>query len=193
MSRLLVLIASTRPSRVGGAVGSWVISHARERAAFDVHVADLRDLRLPLMDEPRHPKAHDYANEHTLRWSETVQAADAFVFVMPEYNHSFTAPLKNAIDYLYHEWAGKPVGLVSYGGLAGGTRAVVELQPVLANLGMSGVRSNVEIAWVEQRIESDGFRSDERLDATLEKQLDELESAVARLRMPGEPTSTAVV
>ncbi|MFB2554219.1 NADPH-dependent FMN reductase [Herbiconiux liangxiaofengii] len=166
-ARLLVVIASTRPGRVGGAVGEWVVQAARASAAFEVEVADLAELGLPLLDEPAHPRLRDYRHDHTHRWSAQVDRADGFVFVMPEYNHSYTAPLKNALDYLVHEWAGKPVGLVSYGGLSGGTRAVVALQPVLANLQLRGVAANVEIAWVAEHLDEGRFAPSERHDRAL--------------------------
>jgi NAD(P)H-dependent FMN reductase len=182
MSRLLVIVASVRPTRVGGAVGDWVLEHARARAGLAVEVADLRELDLPLMNEPNHPRLHDYQFEHTKRWSEIVGSADGFILVTPEYNHSISGALKNALDYLYHEWHGKPVGIVSYGGISGGTRATVALQVVLSNFAMLGVTSNVEIAWVSQRISEDKrFVSDERLDGMLESQLDELEDLLARV------------
>jgi NAD(P)H-dependent FMN reductase len=101
---------------------------------FELDVAGLAEIELPFMDEPNHPRLRQYTHEHTKDWSRRVAAADAFVFVMPEYNHGFNAPLKNAIDYLVHEWSYKPVGLVSYGGIAGGTRAVQLLKPVLVGL-----------------------------------------------------------
>lgn len=182
MVRLLVVIASTRPGRVGSAVGEWVVDRARAHGdgLFDVQVADLAEIGLPLLDEPHHPRLARYEHEHTRAWSATVAAADAFVFVMPEYNHSFSAPLKNALDYLVVEWEGKTVGLVSYGGLSGGTRAVVALQPVLANLALGGVRSNVEIAWVGELVDDGVFVPTERHERALAAQLDEL----ARRRRP---------
>lgn len=191
--RLLVLIASVRQGRVGSAVGDWVVDAAHRTAAhqtaadrtsadrsagLDVQVIDLAELALPLCDEPNHPKLGAYLGEPALGWSAIVGAADAFVFVMPEYNHSFSAPLKNAIDYLFAEWASKPIGLVSYGGLSGGTRAVTALQPVLLNLGMSPVRTNVEIAWVDEHIRDGVFEANERQERALAAQLDELQAAL---------------
>ncbi len=175
--RLLVIVASTRPGRVGGAVGEWVRARAEESGAFDVDVADLAELRLPFLDEAAHPRLRRYEHDHTHRWSAQVDAADAVVIVMPEYNHSFTAPLKNALDFLVQEWDGKRVGLVSYGGLSGGTRAVVALQPVLANLGMLGVHSNVEIAWVAEHVSAGVFSATERHERALAAQLAELASS----------------
>ncbi len=131
---LHVIIASTRPGRVGPAIAQWFFERALEQDAFDVELVDLATMDLPLFNEPHQPVAQQYEFEHSKRWAASVSRADAFVFVMPEYNHSFNAALKNALDYLYHEWRDKPVGLVSYGGGALGARAVEALKPVLASL-----------------------------------------------------------
>lgn len=171
---LMVLIASIRPTRVGGAVGAWVRSVIEADERFAVDVADLAELRLPLSEEPQHPRQRAYVSDHAKAWSERVERSQGFVFVMPEYNHSFSAPLKNAIDYLLWEWQGKPVGFVSYGGLSGGSRAVLSLQPVLWNLGMRPLASNVEIAWVAQQIADGVFTPTERQQQAMLAQLDEL-------------------
>ena len=94
-------------------------------------VADLAELDLPFMDEPNHPRLQQYTQQHTKDWSGTVGISDAFVFVMPEYNHGMNAPLKNAIDFLHNEWCYKPVGLVSYGGVSAGTRAAQMVKQVV--------------------------------------------------------------
>ncbi|AYG02510.1 NADPH-dependent FMN reductase [Gryllotalpicola protaetiae] len=175
MSTLLVIVASVRPTRIGGAVAEWVLEHATQRSGFEVEVADLRELDLPIMNEPHHPRLKQYEYEHTRQWSAIVDDADGFIIVTPEYNHSIPGALKNAMDYLLQEWRGKPVGVVSYGGVSAGTRATVALQVVLANFAMRGTAANVEIQWVAQRIDERGaFVTDERLDAVLEAQLDEL-------------------
>ena len=103
MPNLLIIIASTRPGRAGLPVARWFEPIARAHGAFDVAVADLAEWNLPFLDEPNHPKLRRYTKEHTRRWSAEVDAADAFVFVMPEYNHGFNAPLKNAIDFIHQE------------------------------------------------------------------------------------------
>ena len=82
------------------------------------------------MDEPKHPRLREYEHQHTKDWSARVEAADAFVFVHPEYNYGITAPLKNALDYLSQEWNYKPLGLVSYGGVSAGTRAAQMIKQV---------------------------------------------------------------
>lgn len=133
---LLVLTASTRPVRRGAAVASWVAGVAQEHGAFDVRPVDLAELDLPFLDEPEEPSERRYVHEHTRRWSAVVEAADAVLIVTPEYNHGYPASLKNALDFLYHEWRAKPVALVSYGGVAAGQRSVAQIKPVLLALGM---------------------------------------------------------
>src|ERR1700722_9571515 len=118
MPRLQIIIASTRPGRVGLPVGLWFEGRALAHQAFDVEVADLAELALPFMDEPNHPRLREYTHEHTKDWSAKVDAADAFVLVMPEYNYGFKAPGKTAIAFLHYEWRHKPVGFVSYGGVS---------------------------------------------------------------------------
>ena len=153
---LQIIIASTRPGRVGLPVARWFDSVAREQGAFDVELVDLAEVALPLLDEPAHPRARRYEHAHTIAWSETVDRADAFVFVIPEYNHSFNAAIKNALDYLHTEWAYKPVGFVSYGGVAAGTRALQALKPVVVALRMTPVMEAVNIPFVAKFIDDDG-------------------------------------
>ena len=113
MPRLSLIIASTRPQRIGHQVAQWVLDAVP--ADFDVTVHDLREIGLPFLDEPGQPADGNYAHEHTRRWSAAMQATDALVLVRPEYNRGYNASLKNAIDYLYAEWEGLPVGCVGYG------------------------------------------------------------------------------
>jgi NAD(P)H-dependent FMN reductase len=182
---LLVVIGSTRPGRVGKPVADWFAGLAREHDGFAVEVADLADLALPLMDEPKHPRFGEYQHEHTKRWSATVARADAIVFVMPEYNHSVNAALKNAIDFLHREWAYKPVGTVSYGGVSGGMRAVRALQPVLLALRMIPAGDAVLIPWVHSMLDESGFTPSDAVAASAKPLLDELAAlagATAALR-----------
>jgi NAD(P)H-dependent FMN reductase len=129
VSTLSVVIASTRPGRVGLPVGRWAAETASAHGGFQVEVADLAEVALPMMDEPHHPRLGQYVHEHTLRWSALVDAAGAFVFVTPEYNHGPAASLLNAVAYLFREWLYKPVGFVSYGGVSAGLRGVRESGP----------------------------------------------------------------
>jgi NAD(P)H-dependent FMN reductase len=105
-------------------IGQWVRDRAVAHGGFEVELVDLAEINLPFLDEPGHPRLGQYTKPHTKDWSARVDAADAFVFVTPEYNYGMPGSLKNAIDYLHREWAYKPVGFVSYGGIAAGTRAV---------------------------------------------------------------------
>jgi NAD(P)H-dependent FMN reductase len=178
---LQVITASTRPGRIGGAVADWFIPIAREHGAFTVETTDLADLALPMLDEPNHPAAKKYTKDHTVRWSQTVDRADAFVLVMPEYNFGYTAPLKNALDYLYQEWGYKAVGTVSYGGISGGLRATQSLRPVLVSLRMNPVNDAVIIPFAGPRVEDGVFAGDERLERSATTMLDELARVTSAL------------
>ena len=134
MPKLSVVIASTRPGRVGLPVGRWFFERAKAHGKFDVELLDLKEQNLPLLDEPKHPRFQQYEHEHTKAWSAKVRASDAFVFVTPEYNYGAPPSLINALDYLVHEWACKPAGFVSYGGASGGMRSVQMTKLVLTSL-----------------------------------------------------------
>src|SRR5438067_873325 len=119
MTELKIIIASTREGRKGPAIASWIFDMAKQRSEFNTELLDLAETALPFLDEPNHPRLRQYTKEHTKNWSRIIDASEAFIFVMPEYNFGFNAPLKNAIDFLHNEWLYKPVGFVSYGGIAG--------------------------------------------------------------------------
>jgi NAD(P)H-dependent FMN reductase len=185
--QLLIIIASTRPGRVGLPVAQWFEAHARAHGAFDVRIADLAELDLPFMDEPNHPRLKQYTHQHTKDWSAIVDAGDAFVFVMPEYNYGFNAPLKNAIDYLNQEWKYKPVGLVSYGGVAAGTRAAQMIKQVVTTLKMTPLFEAVSSPFVKQFVDDeDRIQPNEVMTQAATAMLDELvrvESALRPLRV----------
>lgn len=152
---LQIVIASTRPGRVGLPLGEWFAEAAREHGGFQVEVVDLAEVNLPFFDEPHHPRLGTYEHQHTKDWSATVSRADAFVFVTPEYNYGYNAVLKNAIDFLHTEWQHKPVGFVSYGGVAAGTRAVQQLKQVVTTLRMVPVFNSVNVPFVAQFLDDD--------------------------------------
>lgn len=193
MPALHVVIASTRPGRVGLPVGEWFARAAREHGAFEVEVVDLAELSLPFMDEPNHPRLRRYTKQHTRDWSARVSAADAFAFVMPEYNYGFTAPLKNAIDYLHYEWWYKPVGLVSYGGISAGTRAAQMIKQVVTTLKMFPLPEAVSIPFVAQFIDDDGvLRPNEVMEQSAKAMLEELASLEQALRPLRAATADSV-
>lgn len=171
---LQIIVASTRPGRVGLPVAQWVAEAARAHNGFDVEIIDLAELGLPFMDEPHHPRLRQYVHQHTLEWSRIVDRADAYVFVTPEYNHSYNAVLKNALDFLHQEWAYKPAGLVSYGGVAAGTRAVQALKPVLNALRLSVAADAVNIPFPFEDVTDGVYQPNELVEASAKSMLDEL-------------------
>ena len=183
MPTLTIVIASTRPGRAGLPIAEWFADRARAHGGFDVVLADLAELRLPLLDEPSHPRLRQYTHQHTKDWSAMVERSDAFVFVTAEYNHGYPAALKNAIDYLHSEWQYKPVGFVSYGGVAAGTRAVQQLKQVVTALKVTPLVEAVNIPFHTQFIDDDGrVAANEVMEQAADAMLDELVRTEAALR-----------
>ncbi len=175
MPKLMILLGSVREGRIGLPIAEWVRRTAEADGRFDVDFADLAEIALPFMDEPNHPRLHQYTKPHTIAWSERVAAADVFLFLFPEYNYSYGPAIKNAIDYLNAEWNRKPVGFVNWGGNSGGTRAQTALRPVVAAVGMVTTKGSVEINFPQQhRGENGEFVPNEQQATVLQLQLDEL-------------------
>jgi NAD(P)H-dependent FMN reductase len=193
MPTLTVIIGSTRPGRAGLPIAQWFIKRAQDHGAFDVRVVDLAELKLPFLDEPNHPRLRQYVHEHTKNWSAIVDASDAFVIVTPEYNYGMTAPVKNALDFLNQEWKDKPIGFVSYGGIAAGTRAVQQLKQIVTALRMLAVFESVNIPFFTQFIDDEGeVQANDIMIAAASAMLDELartESALRLLRRDVEGAS----
>src|SRR5690242_7427752 len=145
MPRIAVILGSTRPGRRGEQVARWVMDRARQRTDAEFELIDLIDHPLPHLDEPLPPNMGHYQNPHTQDWAATIGRYDGFVFVTPEYNHSTSGVLKNAIDYLYAEWNNKAAGFVSYGSL-GGTRAIEHLRGISSELQIAHVRQQVSFS-----------------------------------------------
>jgi NAD(P)H-dependent FMN reductase len=145
MLKIAIIIGSTRPGRNGEAVAKWVYEIAQKRSDAEVELVDIKDFNLPLLDEPMSPRMGQYTHQHTKVWSAKIASFDAYVFVTPEYNHSTSGALKNAIDFLYHEWTNKAAGFVGYGG-ALGTRAVENLRLVMGELHVADVRAQVGLS-----------------------------------------------
>ena len=145
MIRIGIILGSTRPNRSGEQVAKWVYDMASRRSDAEFELIDLRDYPLPHLDEPLPPSLGQYQNEHTKQWAAKIASFDGFVIVTPEYNHSTSGVLKNAIDYLYAEWNNKAVGFVSYGAV-GGARAAEQLRLVAGELQMADVRQQVALS-----------------------------------------------
>jgi NAD(P)H-dependent FMN reductase len=180
---LQIVIASTRPGRVGPAFARWFVDVAKQEDLFELEVVDLAEVNLPFMDEPHHPRLHRYEHQHTKDWSATVSRADAFVFVTPEYNYGYNAVLKNALDFLHDEWADKPVGFLSYGGVAAGTRSVQQLKQVVTALRMVPVVEAVNVPFAAQFLDADReVRPNDAMILGAEGMLRELARLTALLR-----------
>ena len=174
MLRLNTVIASTRPGRVGESVGAWFHEFAGQHGGFDVHWTDLADFNLPLFDEPEHPRLQHYQHEHTKRWAQSVDAADAYAFVVPEYNYGPTPALLNALNYVYREWCYKPACFVSYGGLSGGMRSVQMTKLTLTTLKVMPLFEQVAIPMVNNHLEDGRFIATEVHEKSAKAMLDEL-------------------
>lgn len=181
MTRIMIIIGSVRPGRVGLPIAHWVRGRV-EAAGHDVDLVDLAELNLPFMDEPEMPGKRAYTKPHTIAWSARVEQADAFLLVSPEYNHSYSPALKNALDYLMHEWAGKPAGVVAYGGASGGLRAAAALDQVLTTLGLVRVPVDVAISGPQAQLVDGAFVSTEKNDAVLTRMIDALGRYAEALR-----------
>lgn len=184
MVKIAVIVGSTRPGRNGKAVADWVLEEARRRGGAEYQLVDIADFDLPLLDEPVPPSMHQYGKDHTKRWSETIDGFDGFVFVTPEYNHSTSGALKNALDFLYREWNDKAAAFVSYGS-AGGVRAVEHLRTIAAELQLADVRGQVALSLFEDFENFSAFKPRDvhgpALDAMFE-QLTGWAGALKRLR-----------
>ena len=172
---LQTIIVSTRPNRVGPKVANWFHQFAIQHGKFDATLIDLCDFKLPLYNEPHHPKLQKYEHEQTRKWSASVAAADAYVFVTPEYNYCPPPGFGNSLNYLYKEWNYKACGFVGYGGVSGGLRAVQLEKQLVTTLKMMPMVEGVAVPMVARQIDADGnFASNELIDDSARVMLDEL-------------------
>jgi NAD(P)H-dependent FMN reductase len=175
MIKIKIIEGSTRPGRFNVQPSTWMYEIAKKRTDIDVELIDLVEVNLPFLDEPVPPSMNKYSKEHTKEWSKQIQEADGFIFVTPEYNHSYSPALKNAIDYLYHEWNYKPVSYVSYGSLAGGARAVEHLRGVAGETKMYDLREQILLpVYYENLDEKGSYKFNDRHVQAANGILDEL-------------------
>jgi NAD(P)H-dependent FMN reductase len=183
--KLHVIFASTREGRQGFPIAEWVVERVRAHGKFEPLLVDLREVNLPLFDEPKHPRFRQYEHAHTKAWSAIVDAADAFVFVTPEYNYNMPPALVNAIDYLFQEWAYKPAAIVAYGGPAGGQRSAQMTKLMLTSMKVVPLPEGVMVPFFTKQITDGRFVAGELQDRTVGPMLDELHrwaGALATLR-----------
>ncbi|MEV8375238.1 NAD(P)H-dependent oxidoreductase [Kribbella sp. NPDC056861] len=145
MPKIAIILGSTRPGRNGEAVANWVLDIAKQRSDAEFELVDIAEYKLPHLDEAVPPSMGQYTQPHTLAWAEKIGSFDGYVFVTPEYNHSTSGALKNAIDFLFAEWNDKAAGFVSYGAV-GGARAVEHLRLVMGELKVADVRNQVTLS-----------------------------------------------
>lgn len=173
MTKIGIILGSTRPGRNGAAVALWVEKLAQKRSDATFELVDVADYNLPLLDEPNPAMMQQYTKEHTKGWSNKINEFDGYIFVTAEYNHSIPGALKNAIDYLNVEWKNKAVGFVAYGS-AGGTRAVEALRLVAAELHMADVRAQVMLNLFSDFENMSVFTPDPRHEGTLNDVFDQV-------------------
>lgn len=149
-----LIIGSTRPTRISPSIATW-LQTAVAQPGLDVDLIDLAEINLPLLDEVEQPSTGIYHEEHTQRWSQLIQGYDGFILLFPQYNWGYPAPLKNALDYLYKEWRGKPVSMVSYGG-HGGFQAALSMNLVLRGLKFQLMATNLQLTLKKDEIDENG-------------------------------------
>ncbi len=171
--RIGVILGSTRPGRRGDRIASWLLEAARAHGGADYELIDLADHRLGNLDEGGNPNLRQYQHAHTRDWSALIDGFDGFVFLVPEYNHSFPGALKNALDYVYREWNDKAAGIVSYGGWAAGVRAAEALRLVLAELQVATVRAQPAVPLIPT-FSTGAFVPQEGLDTAVRTMLDQV-------------------
>jgi NAD(P)H-dependent FMN reductase len=174
MLKLNVVVVSTRPERVGLAVGQWFHRKAVAHGRFEAVFVDLQEFALPLLDEPEHPKLRKYTKPHTHAWSRSVESADAFTLVTPEYNFGMPPTLLNAIDFVYTEWNYKPASFVSYGGVSGGLRSTQMAKVPLTSVKVMPIFEQVAIPFVSKQIADGTFTPTDSQDKAASGMLDEL-------------------
>jgi NAD(P)H-dependent FMN reductase len=183
VTHVQIILGSTRQGRIGGKVAAWFMRHASARADMTTELLDLVDWPLPFFDAPVPPSFGPSSDPRTRAWGDRIARADGYVLVTPEYNHGYPAVLKNALDHLYREWNGKPVGFVGYGGPGGGIRAVEQLRQVVVELGMVPLRQQVILANAYRAFDDDGGLLDPAApDRQAAAVLDEVARAALRTR-----------
>lgn len=186
MTKIGIILGSTRPGRNGEAVAKWVLDVAKQRSDAEFELVDLLDYNLPHYDEPIPASMGEYAHLHTQEWARKIASFDGFIIVTPEYNHSTSGALKNAIDFLFAEWNNKAVGFVSYGSV-GGARAVEHLRLIVGELMMADVRAQVALSLANDFENYSKFVPKEQHAAALTTVLDQTvawSAALAPLRTP---------
>lgn len=193
MLKIGIIVGSTRPGRRAPEVADWVLDIAKKRKDASFEVVDIQDYDLPVLDEPLPPSMGKYSQPHTLKWAEKIGSLDGFIFITPEYNHSISGALKNAIDFIYKEWTNKAAGFVSYG-TTGGARAVEHLRGIMAEVQVADVRAHVSLSLFTDYENFTVFKPAEYHLTQLNTMLDQLvawSGALKGMRESQQPASAA--
>lgn len=169
-TKILVILGSTREGRRGEKVANWTMKVLSKRADADYEMVDLKIWNLPFYDFPTSPSTERglYHNKLQKKWAEKIASADGFIMITPEYNHGYSAVLKNAIDYLWYEWNHKPIAFISYGSAAGGARAVEQLREVAVEVELVSIRQTVLISGIHGAFDENGNIKDDAYNHRLE-------------------------
>ena len=179
--KLMIIWGSSRTARKSGPLIDWVKGRTEADKRFEVDLVDLKELNLPFYDEPMGPyslakSGTGYSNPQGKTWAERVGRSDAVIIVTPEYNHGPSAVLKNALDWVGPELKDKPVGLISYGGVSGGIRAVEQLRSITIELGLINVANAIHFQFFSKCFDEQGkLVSKETFNPQLEAMFDEIE------------------
>jgi len=173
MTRIGIIVGSTRPGRNGEAVAKWVFELSKKRNDAEFELVDIADFNLPLLDEPYPAMMVQYTKDHTKAWSAKIDSFDGFVFVTPEYNHSTSGALKNALDFISVEWNNKAAAFVGYGS-AGGVRAVEHLRLIAGELQMADVRAQVMLSLFTDFVNMSEFKPDPRNEESVTVMFDQV-------------------
>ncbi len=169
-----VVVSTTRPTRSGRKIADWFMNQVSNNPDLEFELLDLKEIDLPFLSEPESPSSGHYTQEETIAWSKKVNELDGFVFITAEYNNGIPAPLKNAIDSVYHEWDRKPVAFVGYG-TYGATRAVEQLVDVAAKVGMMPLsKTFVGIVHPWEALKEDGSVEEKYVQGNIDGMLENL-------------------
>lgn len=149
-----IILGSNRPNRICRSIGEWVQKEMKHKK-LAISLIDLAEINLPFLDEPELPAAHNYVHQHTYEWSKLINSFDGFLFLVPQYNWGYPAVLKNALDYLFNEWKGKPVSTICYGG-HGGFQAELAIKLVIRGLNMYSMVTNPAFSISKEMFASNG-------------------------------------
>ncbi len=186
MLKLQTIICSTRPGRIGPSIAEWFNGYAAAHGRFDCSMVDLAEANLPVYNEPNHPSQQKYEHEHTRAWARSVADADAYVFILPEYNFCPPPAFFNALNYVYREWNYKACGFVSYGGASGGLRSAQLAKQLVTTLKMMPMTEGVMVQMAGSLIDDtrkfQANGSHERSATTMLDELDKWAQALKTIR-----------